>query len=242
MKLDITESKNISFEVSIQGIDHTLLEGALRLKINEIEYGFPIKINSNSIEAEIPVLSEIVKNIENGSDCEAKLEIYGEGFYLKPWNETLTLQSPVKVKAVIKEDDQLIQPSEPKIQITSKPIIKKEVNKTDVIVEKKKPKTKKEIIEEKILEQFKLCKTKEEKQKFINKLKRNQKVSESKIQTNKKNNKIQIESINDVIEFMSNNGMKNRLTQTRMLENAKLISNSEDPEDLYEVIKKMLNK
>ncbi len=107
MKLNLTESRTFTIEVDIQNLDINSLVGFLRLRINNIEYGFPCNITESEITSEILPLSEIVKNHKffDGEKIEAKLEVFhinkesNEGYYIKPWEGQFTINSGLKIEA-----------------------------------------------------------------------------------------------------------------------------------------------
>ncbi|MBU0777851.1 hypothetical protein KKF82_06300 [Patescibacteria group bacterium] len=100
--LNINESKSISFEVSVQGVELNDLKGALRIVSEGIEYGFPISISNGSISVNIPSLGRLIKGRLNDS-IEAKLEIIAGDTYIVPWTDTIKIESPVVVEAKVKE-------------------------------------------------------------------------------------------------------------------------------------------
>lgn len=105
MIINISNSKSLEFEVQIQGIDYTSLTGYLRILINNVEYGFPVEIKQDSINAEIPPLNTIIPmTLENGMVVQLKLEIFGNGFYLNPWNGEAKLEIPIQIEVKMKED------------------------------------------------------------------------------------------------------------------------------------------
>ncbi len=100
IKLDISKEKPLQFEVNIQGIDYTKLKGSIRVLIDNVEYGFPIKISENEITTTLPPLKEIVKKgLVNESIIKANLDIFGEGFYLNPWSDEVMIDAPVLVES-----------------------------------------------------------------------------------------------------------------------------------------------
>jgi len=100
ISLNTDEKRNLQFEVSIQGIDHKELNGAITFEIANVKYGFPVKILADHISAEVPPLDEIVKNgMKDGDIVECKLDVYGNGFYLNPWSGQFKLKTPVRMEA-----------------------------------------------------------------------------------------------------------------------------------------------
>jgi len=106
MKLNTDEKRSLQFDVRIEGIDYKELQGSVKFNIDDVEYGFPVKILEDHIAAEVPPLDEIVKKgLENGKEVECKLEVFGDGFYLKPWDGAFKLATPVRVEAKMRADD-----------------------------------------------------------------------------------------------------------------------------------------
>ena len=141
IKLNIDEQKSMNFEVNIQGVDYKNLHGSLKFIIDKIEYGFPVKILSDAISVDIPPLEEIVKRgLDNNEVTQCKLEIFGDGFYLNPWNGKFELVTTPKIvsKTPSITTKESIKPS---IQIEDAGLVntEKEVIKETI---KKKPKIK----------------------------------------------------------------------------------------------------
>jgi len=99
LKLNTDEIRNLQFEVSIQGINYDELCGSLKFIIEDVEYGFPVKIQKDLVSVEVPPLEEIVlKGLKNGDIIECKLDIFGNGFYINPWGGQFELASPMKME------------------------------------------------------------------------------------------------------------------------------------------------
>ncbi|MCK5613337.1 hypothetical protein KAR91_66320 [Candidatus Pacearchaeota archaeon] len=106
LKLNTDEPRSLSFEVNIQGIDYKQLQGSIRFIVNEVEYGFPVKILGDAISAKVPPLDDVIKvGMKDGSIVECKLDIFGNGFYLQPWSGKFQLQTPVKMEAKMRVDE-----------------------------------------------------------------------------------------------------------------------------------------
>lgn len=133
MKLNSNESRSLEFGASIQGVDSSKLEGSLKLRLGNIDYGFPVQIKENEIIVDIPKLDEIIKEelLKDDTVVEAKLEIFGEGFYLNPWNGNFHIKVPVKIEASIKEDADMTV-KQPEIKVT---VGKKDPKQKDVIID-----------------------------------------------------------------------------------------------------------
>ena len=108
IKLNINEEKTLQFEVNIQGVEVDKLAGALQLMIGPVEYGFPVAISSETITIDMPPLASVIPEQVLPSDevITARLDIIGEGFYLKPWEGSFHVQTPISIEAKITEDDE----------------------------------------------------------------------------------------------------------------------------------------
>lgn len=105
LKLDTNDKKKLKFDVQIAGIDSNLLEGALRLVIEGVEYGFPATFTSNSIEISLPALSSVIKELKEDTIAHARLDVYGNGYYINPWKEEILVKNSVQVRAQFKEEN-----------------------------------------------------------------------------------------------------------------------------------------
>lgn len=109
LKLNTDEKRNLQFEVNIQGINYDELSGSLKFIIEDVHYGFPVKILSDNISVEVPPLDDVVKKgMKDGDIIECKLDIYGNGFFLNPWQGKFQLKTPVKMEAKIRYSDDII--------------------------------------------------------------------------------------------------------------------------------------
>lgn len=120
LKLDTNNKKKLKFDVQISGIDSNLLEGALRLVIEGVEYGFPAKFSSNSIEVEVPPLTTVVKEIKDDTVANARLDVYGNGYYINPWKQDILVKKTIKVEATMHQE---VEKSTPGMMETSMPEI-----------------------------------------------------------------------------------------------------------------------
>ena len=142
IKLNITEKKEIKFDVNVSGINARDLTGSILLKIEEVEYGFPVKVMDGTVIVEIPPLDEFVKQeLWDGQTLNAKLEIIAADTYIIPWEDTMMIETPVKIEATISEVRDIKEEEKPIVIEVSKvtPMVKKLVEKKkEPVVEKKK--------------------------------------------------------------------------------------------------------
>ena len=123
ISLNTDEKRNLQFEVTIQGIDHKELQGALTFEIESVKYGFPVKILGDHISVEVPPLDNIVKTgLRDNEVVECTLDIFGNGFYLNPWSGKFKLKTPVRMEAKMRYEDDIISEAQklPTISITGK--------------------------------------------------------------------------------------------------------------------------
>lgn len=123
-KLNTKEGKTLNFQIELSGIDYDQLEGSLRFIVDNIEYGFPVKIEQGSISVNIPALSEILPKdiMKEGEKLQGKLEVYGNGYYMNPWNGEFVFEVPVKVEATIIEEVEVSK--KPSIEVITPKITK----------------------------------------------------------------------------------------------------------------------
>lgn len=125
LDINITKKRPLNFEIQLNGIDHNQLSGYLRVIVDGVEYGFPAIISAESVDVEIPALKYIVKKeLHEDDQLEAKLEVYGGGYYLNPWSDKLVVKTPVMMEAKVKEG---LSSQKPKVKITAKPILKEKI-------------------------------------------------------------------------------------------------------------------
>ncbi len=99
MELVPNKPYNLSFESEIIGVDVSKLKGFLRLLIDGIEYGVPAEIEKKTIKVSLPALETFVKRtFESTTTVVAKLEIFGEDFYLNAWEDSFTIKPVVQAR------------------------------------------------------------------------------------------------------------------------------------------------
>jgi hypothetical protein len=136
--LNVQRSKQIKFGVEISGVLMEDIKGAVRLTHEGIEYGFPIKIVDNKIFVEIPPLENvIISELKDNQNMTAKLEIIADDVYLTPWSDTIRIEKPIKVEAVIQDTEEIEERIKPNIKamilteldIKPKKLVEKKVEK-----------------------------------------------------------------------------------------------------------------
>jgi hypothetical protein len=135
--LNANEEKRLVFEVEIHGVETKDLHGSVRFFLHGVEYGFPADIESKKIVSLIPPLTEVVgRDIEDGTIMEAKLELYTDRNYFRPWEGEIKLGAPMQIKAKLESEDKsrfgiktkLVNP----VIVEDTPPVKKEVKKETV--------------------------------------------------------------------------------------------------------------
>ena len=105
-QLNTNEGRQLQFEITIQGIDYHILQGSVRFKIDEVEYGFPAHVGQDSITVDLPALRSVTaRKLKEGEEVAVKLEIIADGHYLTPWSDTFTLSNPLVIEAKIVDSD-----------------------------------------------------------------------------------------------------------------------------------------
>jgi hypothetical protein len=158
LKMSTNEKKSIKFDIAIAGTDLAELKGKLKIRpfqanmseaevksiatVNNIEYGLPVKINTdNTVEAVIPPLDEFIKKeLMDGSVLKAKLEIIAGDTYMVPWEDTINVEVPVAVEATVTETTTIEEKE--KMSISVKNILETTVKEEPKKVVKVKPKSK----------------------------------------------------------------------------------------------------
>lgn len=145
INININESKKLRFKVSLSGVQPQDLRGSMRMVIEGMEYGFPIKIDKGDIIVEINPISNISKKLKDGSLLDAKLELVAVDTYLVPWQDKIKIENPIKVEAKLEDIVEEIKDLIPKVEISDvseeKKEKKKEIKDKEVRTIKKKKKS-----------------------------------------------------------------------------------------------------
>jgi len=139
MKLKTNEAKSMQFDITVHGVDYSVLRGSLKFMIEGVEYGFPVDIRKDEIAVEVPALDEVIKRgLVDGNEVECKLDVFGDGFYMSPWEGEFKLITPARVEARMVYSDSS-RGSGPSIKIknssmdSSEPTIVKEEKTSDKV-------------------------------------------------------------------------------------------------------------
>ena len=118
LEIHVKDVRTLKFEMEIGGISPNQLEGMLRFMIDNVEYGSPASISATEINVEIPPLKRLVqREMQEGEKFSARLDVYGDQHYLKPWSGEFVVKNPVIVEAKIKESEDVIT-DKPEIRLT----------------------------------------------------------------------------------------------------------------------------
>jgi len=255
LKLKVNERRTLQFEVQIGGIDYKELVGTLRVVVDNVEYGFPAEVRSESISVDLPALNSVVRrSLKDDELLMAKLEIIGNGFYMDPWRSEFRVVSPVKIEArVITEDEDETKTEKKEVSVTlvdDETIIHKKGDDRKIIIDDEEEDEARNMAEERLRNMHSVVdrfltegspppKTKKKVVKKLKTLKK-KKVVEAHIRPDQITEQ-------DVYTLMESKGMKNSRAQEALLERAKTMCLKEDaatdpdPEDVYEVVEKMLS-
>lgn len=120
IKLNVNESKELKFNVSVSGMDPRDLTGSLKLIMEDIEYGFQIRMVDGSVVAKIPPLNTFIKkNLSEGQVISARLDIVADGTLIVPWKDAIRIETPVTVEATMSEIITVDEEMKPNVKINS---------------------------------------------------------------------------------------------------------------------------
>lgn len=112
LRLNVNQEKQLTFEVQIGGVAYDQVSSYFRIILDDVEYGFPAKVGSESISVDLPPLNKVIaKKIREGDEVDVKLEIVADGYYLTPWQDKIKLSNPLVVEAKIKDDGFVANPA-----------------------------------------------------------------------------------------------------------------------------------
>jgi hypothetical protein len=217
--INANEEKYLSFDVEIQGVDIKEMKAAVRLEIGGVEYGFPAEVEHKKISALVPPLIEVCgKDLEDGTVVNAKLEVFTERHYFKPWEGDIKVGAPMAVKAQIKEEKQ--------------PTVKTKIQ--NVIEEKKeetKPDDIKQIIKQTLSEMLHEKTTPKQEVVVPKKPERKPIIKENSLTLDKLTKE-------HLFRFMEIRGTKNKEIQETIYNNVVKTVGSEEPKKLFEYLVK----
>ena len=110
LNINSNEKKKLKFGISVAGVQARDLRGALRLTVEGIEYGFPVKVVEGDIEVEIPPLRKLINEVDSEKRYEVKLELIANDTYIVPWSDVAKIKTPISVEVSesIQEEDEKV--------------------------------------------------------------------------------------------------------------------------------------
>ncbi len=136
MNFDADKLKQISMVVETSNVDEDQLDFTFNIKVGGVKYGFPCTLKENKVSIEIPALNSVIKDLKEG-DYNASLEVTGDGkYYLKPFNENITITQSPKMNVLIDDDDNDVKES---MNILINTLIDEDVKETVKETVKNKP-------------------------------------------------------------------------------------------------------
>jgi len=137
ISININESKKLRFKISLSGVQPQDLKGSMRIVVEGMEYGFPIKIDNGDIVVEVSPISKINNKLKDGSLLDAKLELIAIDTYLIPWQDKIKIKNPIKVEAKIEDIVEELSNLIPKVDISVSSVYEEEEEIKEEINEKK---------------------------------------------------------------------------------------------------------
>ena len=156
MDLKINEAKMLEFNAVIEGGDADDLSGKVRITINDVEYGFPAKLDGKKIQVQIPPLKEYVNEDKlKTKNAEVRLDIIAKGKLFTPWKDTINLEVPLEVKAEMTDIKSFLDEADKIISVSK---VKEVEEPKPELDEKKKDKKieddEKRVVKEKVKSRF----------------------------------------------------------------------------------------
>jgi len=132
--LKVNESKKFNFQLLVSGIQANDLKGSMKLIIEGIEYGFPIKLFDGSVVVELPPLDKITKaELTEGQSLPVSLEIIANDTLIIPWEDSFKVIRPAKVETSMVNIKEVIDEVKISlINIKEESVKKEEKKKVDV--------------------------------------------------------------------------------------------------------------
>ena len=118
--INTKQSKDIIFSYHTAGVEPQDIRGALRMTIENVEYGFPIAIVDDRVIAKIPALETIIADdiLRENKIVPVMVEIIADDTRIIPWKDQLRIEVPIKVEAtLIEHKDGEIEKPEIKMEL-----------------------------------------------------------------------------------------------------------------------------
>lgn len=112
MRIKLTESKKLEFNMDTVGCSWEDLKGHLRFTFENVEYGFPAEIKDGKLVVNVPPFQSIISERLNESISKNKeivvkgrLDVIAnENSYVMPWSGDVEIEVPVAVRVKNNKD------------------------------------------------------------------------------------------------------------------------------------------
>lgn len=126
MKIKLTESKKLEFNMDTVGCSWEDLKGHLRFTFENVEYGFPADFKDGKLVVDVPPFQSIISEKLNESISKNKQIIVkgrldviaNENSYVMPWSGDVEIEIPVAVRVKSNKDLQDMLEAAKDIKIT----------------------------------------------------------------------------------------------------------------------------
>ena len=104
LTFNIGESKSLNMTVNATGIDPSRLTYLFSIEVGEVSYGFKCAYKVDRTSVTIAPLEKIIKDIKAG-EYSARLDIFGDKYYMCPFSEKIRVIAPVKMDVSFEGDE-----------------------------------------------------------------------------------------------------------------------------------------
>ena len=126
MRIKLTESKKLEFNMDTIGCSWEDLKGHLRFTFENVEYGFPAEIKDGKLVVNVPPFQSIISERLNESISKNKevvvkgrLDVIAnENSYVMPWSGDVEIEVPVAVRVKSNKDLQDMLEAAKDIKVT----------------------------------------------------------------------------------------------------------------------------
>ena len=126
MRIKLTESKKLEFNMDTVGCSWEDLKGHLRFTFENVEYGFPADFKDGKLVVNVPPFQSIISESLNESisknqeiTVNGRLDVIAnENNYVMPWSGDVEIEVPVAVRVKSNKDIQDILEAAKDIKVT----------------------------------------------------------------------------------------------------------------------------
>ena len=126
MKIKLTESKKLEFNMDTVGCSWEDLKGHLRFTFENVECGFPAEIKDGKLVVDVPPFQSVISERLNESISKNKQVIVkgrldviaNENSYVMPWSGDVEIEVPVAVRVKSNKDLQDMLEAAKDIKVT----------------------------------------------------------------------------------------------------------------------------